>query len=179
MRQPLLQKASSQSAAICAHSERGDLYHGMQPSGNGRQQRKLSELAALTARDGWSAGPFFLHFPEKKICRSPFSRCAYRLSAGPNRKTSAIDETSTQAHLSQLRSHCDLLTKSSKCQSSPLTHVRDSRGGVILWRSRIITHWRDETFIPWKKWKFPVMQLSFVNASTWLTRKKHLQRSRV
>lgn len=76
MRQPLLQKASSQSAAICAHSERGDLYHGMQPSGNGRQQRKLSELAALTARDGWSAGPFFLHFPEKKISVVPRSPAA-------------------------------------------------------------------------------------------------------
>lgn len=99
MRQPLLQKASSQSATICAHSERGNLYHSMQPSGNGRQQRKLSELAALTARDGWSAGPFFLALPGKKkdLSRSPFSRCAYRLSAGPNRKTSAIDETSTQS----------------------------------------------------------------------------------
>lgn len=174
MRQPLLQKASSQSATICAHSERGDLYHSMRPSGNGRQQRKLSELAALTARDGWSAGPFFLALPGKKkdLSRSPFSRCAYRLSAGPNRKTSAIDETSMQAHLSQLRSHCDLLTKSSKCQSSPLTRVRD-RGGVRLWRSRIITHWRDETLIPWKTWKFPVMQLGFVNAGTWLTRKKN------
>lgn len=94
--------------------------------------------------------PLFLALPWKKDpSRSLFSRCAYHLSTGPNRKTSAIDETSTQAHLSQLRSHRDLLTKSSKCQSSPLTHVRD-RGGVRLWRSRIITRRRDETFIPWK-----------------------------
>lgn len=162
MRQPLLQKASSQSAAICAHSERGDLYHGMQPSGSGRQQRKAKWISCADGTRRMECGPLFLALPGKKdLSRSPFSRCAFRLSAGPNCKTSAIDETSTQAHLSQLRSHCDLLTKSSKCQSSPLTRVRDSRGGVILWRSRIITHWRDETFIPWKKWKFPVRVSTF------------------
>lgn len=52
----------------------------MQPSGNGRQQRKLSELAALTARDGWSAGPFFLALPGKKRSQS-FPVLPLRLSS--------------------------------------------------------------------------------------------------